>query len=78
MTVLTDRVLYSIPEAMALLGLSRTVIYEQIRASRLRTVSLGRRRYVVAHALDDYVQLLEQEAERRGRRGTPSISSRRP
>lgn len=66
MTVLADRVLYSIPEATALLGLSRTVIYEQIRANRLHTVTQGRRRYVAAHALHDYVQLLEEEAERRG------------
>ena len=46
--------------------LSRTVLYEQIRAGRLRTVTQGRRRYVAAHALDDYVRLLEQEAEDRG------------
>ena len=35
----TVRVLYSVPEAMALLNLSRTQIYELIRASRLVTVT---------------------------------------
>jgi hypothetical protein len=34
--------LYRIPEAMELLSLSRTVIYEQIRAGRLRSVTQGR------------------------------------
>ena len=37
------RVLYSVPEAMAL-NLSRTQIYELIRTSRLVTVTQGRRR----------------------------------
>jgi hypothetical protein len=35
------RVLYSVPEAMALLNLSRTQIYELIRTSRLVTVTQG-------------------------------------
>jgi hypothetical protein len=38
------RVLYSVPESMALLNLSRTQIYELIRTSRLVTVTQGRRR----------------------------------
>ena len=58
----TDRIMYSIPEAMVLLSVSRTVIYEQIRSGRLRTVKLGRRRYVTASAIAGYVELLESEA----------------
>jgi predicted DNA-binding transcriptional regulator AlpA len=38
------RALYSVPEAMALLTLSRTQIYELIRTARLVTVTEGRRR----------------------------------
>ena len=60
------RVLYSVPEAMALLNLSRTQIYELIRTSRLVTVTQGRRRLVPADSITDYVQLLL--AERRGSR----------
>ena len=47
---------------MKLTGLSRSVIYEQIRAGRLRTVKQGSATLITAAALDDYVKLLEQEA----------------
>ncbi len=66
MTAVVERVLFPIPEAMALLSLSRTVIYEQIRAGRLHTVTQGRRRYVTATAIKSYVHMLEQEAAERG------------
>jgi hypothetical protein len=55
------RVLYSVPEAMALLNLSRTQIYELIRSSRLVTVTQSRRRLVPADSITDYVQLLLAE-----------------
>ncbi|WP_182882006.1 helix-turn-helix domain-containing protein [Microbispora sp. H10949] len=58
-----DRRLYRIPDAMRLLSLSRSVIYEQIRAGRLRTVRQGRTRLIPASAIDDYIALLEQEAK---------------
>ena len=57
--------LYRIPEAMRLLSLSRSVLYEQIRAGRLRTVRQGRTGLVPARAINDYVQLLEHEARER-------------
>ena len=43
--------------------MSRSVIYEQIRAGRLRVVHQGRRCYVTAAAIERYVALLEDEAE---------------
>jgi excisionase family DNA binding protein len=61
-----QKALYRIPEAMALLSLSRTVIYEQIRTGRLRTVRQGRARLVPAAAITDYVTLLEQETQKNG------------
>jgi excisionase family DNA binding protein len=57
--------LYDIPDAMRLLRMSRTVIYELIRAKRLRTVKEGRARRIPASAISDYIALLEQEAEAR-------------
>lgn len=60
------RALYRIPEAMRLLSLSRSVIYEQIRAGRLRTVRQGRTRLVPAAAITAYVDLLQEEAEKGG------------
>jgi excisionase family DNA binding protein len=55
--------LYRVPEAMALLSLSRSVLYEQIRAGRLKSVTQGRTRLIPATALADYVTLLLQEAD---------------
>jgi excisionase family DNA binding protein len=62
------KALYRIPEAMNLLSLSRSVIYEQIRTGRLRTVRQGRTRLVPAAAITAYVDLLEQEAQKGGTR----------
>jgi excisionase family DNA binding protein len=55
--------LYRIPEAMRLLSLSRSVIYEQIRAGRLKSVTQGRTRLVPATAIVEYVELLVREAD---------------
>jgi len=66
MTVVVQQVLYPIPDAMSALSMSRSVIYEQIRAGRLHTVKQGRRRYVTAAGINDYVALLERETSRRG------------
>jgi excisionase family DNA binding protein len=57
------RHLYRVPEAMTLLSMSRSVLYEQIRAGRLRTVSQGRARLIPATAIDEYVALLIRESE---------------
>ena len=62
------KALYRIPEAMRLLSLSRSVIYEQIRAGRLRTVNQGRARLVPAAAITAYVDLLQREAQKGGTR----------
>ncbi|MEU6779514.1 helix-turn-helix domain-containing protein [Nonomuraea angiospora] len=57
-----DRRLYRVCEAMYLLSLSRSVIYELIRSGRLRSVTQGRTRLIPASAIEDYISLLEQEA----------------
>ncbi|MDN5855833.1 MAG: helix-turn-helix domain-containing protein [Actinomycetia bacterium] len=48
---------------MRMLSLSRSVIYEQIRAGRLRSVTQGRTRLIPAAAIADYVDLLVREAD---------------
>ena len=55
------KALYRVPEAMRLLSLSRTVIYQEIRAGRLHTVTRGRTRLVPATAITAYIALLEVE-----------------
>lgn len=54
--------LCKIPEAMLLLSMSRSAIYEQIRSGRLRSVQQGRARLISTTAIRDYVALLEREA----------------
>jgi excisionase family DNA binding protein len=59
--------LFRVPEAMKILRMSRSVIYEQIRSGRLRSIKRGRSRLITAAAIRDYVALLEREAEGKGR-----------
>ena len=54
--------LYRVRDAMAVLSLGRSVIYEQIRSGRLRSVTQGRSRLIPASAIAEYVALLESEA----------------
>jgi excisionase family DNA binding protein len=60
---LNDLQLYRVKDAMRLLNLSRTVIYEQLRTGRLRSVQQGRARLITADAIRDYIALLKNEAE---------------
>ncbi len=57
-----DPVLFKIPEVMLMLRMSRRLVYEQIRAGRLRIVKQGRATFVTAAAVREYVALLEHEA----------------
>lgn len=60
---LNDLQLYRVKDAMRLLKLSRTVIYELLRTGRLRSVQQGRARLITAEAIHEYIALLEDEAE---------------
>ena len=57
------RQLYRIPDAMRMLSMSRSVIFEQLRSGRLRSVRQGRARLIPASAIADYIALLEHEAQ---------------
>ena len=56
------RVLYRVEEAVMLLGLSRSQLYELISSGRLQTVTEERVRLIPAAAIDAYVSLLTSEA----------------
>jgi excisionase family DNA binding protein len=56
--------LYRIADAMVVLSLSRTVIFELLRSGRLRSVKQGRTRLIPASAIHEYIALLEKEAGR--------------
>ncbi len=47
---------------MRLLSMSRSVIYEQMRAGRLKFVKLGRATLIPAAAIAQYVELLLSES----------------
>jgi len=57
-----DLVLYRVKDAMRMLKLSRTVIYEQLRTGRLGSVQQGRARLIPAEAIREYIRLLKTEA----------------
>jgi excisionase family DNA binding protein len=57
------QLLYRIPDVMRMLSMSRSVIFEQLRSGRLRSVRQGRARLIPAAAVAEYVALLEREAE---------------
>ena len=57
------RELYRVVQVMALLALSRSVLYEELRSGRLRSVHVGRTRLIPATAITEYVALLEREAD---------------
>ena len=61
-TPVLPRQLYKVTEAMIVLSISRSVLYDEMRTGRLRSVTRGRSRLIPASAIADYVTLLERES----------------
>jgi excisionase family DNA binding protein len=59
------RELYRVDEAVVLLNLSRSHLYELIRSRRINSVTEGRTRLIPADAIQEYIALLLQEADTR-------------
>lgn len=55
--------LYDVADLCRILRISRSLLYEQIRSGRLRTVKQGRSRRASDTAVRDYIALLEKEAQ---------------
>lgn len=53
--------LLGVAEASRRLGISRTTLYGEITAGRIRSLKVGGRRLISAAALDDYVYREERE-----------------
>ena len=51
--------LLSIQQTIFELGIGRTTTYELIALGRLKTVKIGRRRFVTAEALDAFIASLQ-------------------
>ena len=52
---LTERLAYSIDEAARLTGLSRDLLYDQMRCGNLVYVKVGRRRLITRHHLQQFL-----------------------
>lgn len=46
---------YSVPEAAAALGLSKTMVYDQLRAARLKSIKVGGRRIITRDHLIEFL-----------------------
>jgi len=53
---------YSITDLLALLSIGRAGLYEAIRANKLATYKIGKRRFCDPADLDHYVELCKREA----------------
>lgn len=58
-----ERLRYPISEAAVLLGIGRTLLYEEIARGRIETVTVRRRRLVPRDAIDVYVEHLREANE---------------
>jgi excisionase family DNA binding protein len=57
-----DKLLLTPQEATELLGISRSKLYELLRAGTIESVKIGDCRRVPRAALDEYVERLRREA----------------
>ncbi|MBQ1157731.1 excisionase family DNA-binding protein [Streptomyces sp. A73] len=55
--------MHSVEEAGRMLGLKRSITWEEIRLGRLKSVRVGRRRLVPTEYIEQYVELLKREAD---------------
>lgn len=52
---MTEKLIYTVPEAADLLSLSRTTVYDLVLSKRLESVKVGTARRIPADALTKYV-----------------------
>jgi len=61
----TERLAYSVNEAARLTGLSRDLLYDQMRQGNLDYIKVGRRRLITRHHLEQFLDIAAG-AERSG------------
>lgn len=57
------KVAYSIDEVIDVLGIGRRKIYELLNDGELKSYTIGRRRFVSVHALDEFIREREAASE---------------
>lgn len=53
---ISERLAYSVKDALAVTSLSRSLLYEEMAAGRLKSFHVGRRRLISAEALADWLR----------------------
>lgn len=61
----TARLNHTVPQAAELANASRSKLYEEIKAGRLRILKLGRKTLITNEALGDWLRALEGETQKR-------------
>jgi excisionase family DNA binding protein len=66
-----ERLAYSVNEAARLTGLSRDLLYDQMRQGKLDYIKVGRRRLITRHHLEQFLDITPET----GRLGSTKSSS---
>lgn len=53
------RIAYTVSEAARVLGMSRSMIYDQLRANRLQSLKVGKRRIITREQIDAWLSGLD-------------------
>ena len=59
------RLAYTIPQACEAANTSRSLLYEEIKAGRLRILKIGRKTLITDAALREWVDLLESNTQKK-------------
>jgi excisionase family DNA binding protein len=57
-----DRLAYSVNEAARLTGLSRDLLYDEMRRGNLTYIKIGRRRVITRHHLEQFLDITPRPA----------------
>lgn len=63
MTVVQEKLLLTVPEAAARLGVARTFLYARVMRGELASIKLGRARRIPTMALEQFVARLVAEQQ---------------
>jgi excisionase family DNA binding protein len=59
---MAERLAFSVEETAETLGVSRDVLYDELRAGKLGSIKVGRRRLITRNQLEAYLASLETAA----------------
>ena len=59
-----DRISYGIGDAMELVGITRTALYQLISSGEIASIKVGKRRLITRRALEQFITRKEKEQGR--------------